>query len=98
MEMKKLDGTYLTYQGKPLEFFHYHREKNSFCYGDMHDPAVLFLIVLTNKKFGDAEIPDRVLIQLLSTKDRSLLKQGEKNGLFQALETGLVWLAHELKG
>lgn len=93
MEMKKLDGTYLTYQGKPLV-----REKNSFCYGDMHDPAVLFLIVLTNKKFGDAEIPDRVLIQLLNTKDRSLLKQGEKNGLFQALETGLVWLAHELKG
>ena len=93
MEMKKLDGTYLTYQGKPLV-----REKNSFCYGDMHDPAVLFLIVLTNKKFGDAEIPDRVLIKLLSTKDRSLLKQGEKNGLFQALETGLVWLAHELKG
>ena len=93
MEMKKLDGTYLTYQGKPLV-----REKNSFCYGDMHDPAVLFLIVLTKKKFGDAEIPDRVLIQLLSTKDRSLLKQGEKNGLFQALETGLVWLAHELKG
>lgn len=93
MEMKKLDGTYLTYQGKPLV-----REKNSFCYGDMHDPAVLFLIVLTNKKFGDAEIPDRVLIQLLSTKDLSLLKQGEKNGLFQALETGLVWLAHELKG
>ena len=93
MEMKKLDGTYLTYQGKPLV-----REKNSFCYGDMHDPAVLFLIVLTNKKFGDAEIPDRVLIQLLSTKDRSLLKQGEKNGLFQALETGLVWLAHDLKG
>ena len=93
MEMKKLVGTYLTYQGKPLV-----REKTSFCYGDMHDPAVLFLIVLTNKKFGDAEIPDRVLIQLLSTKDRSLLKQGEKNGLFQALETGLVWLAHELKG
>ena len=93
MEMKKLDGTYLTYQGKPLV-----REKNSFCYGDMHDPAVLFLIVLTNKKFGNAEIPDRVLIQLLSTKDRSLLGQGEKNGLFQALETGLVWLAHELKG
>ena len=93
MEMKKLDGTYLTYQGKPLV-----REKNSFCYGDMHDPAVLFLIVLTNKKFGDAEIPDRVLIQLLSTNDRSLLKLGEKNRLFQALETGLVWLAHELKG
>ena len=64
----------------------------------MRDPAVLFLIVLTNKKVADTEIPDRVLIQLLRTEDRSLLRQGEKNGLFQALETGLVWLAHELKG
>lgn len=92
-EMKALNGDYLIYQGKPLI-----REKNSFCYGDMHDPAVLFLLVLSVKKVGDAEVPDRILMQLLSTKDRSLLKQGEKSGIYQALETGLVWLAHELKG
>ena len=92
-DIKALNGAYLTYQGKPLI-----REKNSYCYGDMHDPAVLFLLVLSNKKVGDAEIPDRVLIQVLSTKDRSLIKQGEKSGLYQALETGLVWLAHELRG
>ena len=93
MKTRTVNGTYLIYQGKPLL-----REKNSYCYGDMRDPAVLFLIVLTNKKVADTEIPDRVLIQLLRTEDRSLLRQGEKNGLFQALETGLVWMAHELKG
>ena len=93
MKTRTVNGTYLIYQGKPLL-----REKNSYCYGDMRDHAVLFLIVLTNKKVADTEIPDRVLIQLLRTEDRSLLRQGEKNGLFQALETGLVWLAHELKG
>lgn len=50
------------YQGKPLV-----REKNAYCYGDMRDKAVLFLLVLTNKEVEGREVPDRVLIQVLST-------------------------------
>ena len=96
MKKELLQGTYLMYQGKPLV-----REKNAYCYGDMQDKAVLFLLVLTNKEVDGRELPDRVLIQLLSTDPKldnahKLLKQGEKNGLYQALDTGLVWLKKEL--
>ena len=62
---------------------------------------MLFLLVLTNKEVDGRELPDRVLIQLLSTDPKldnahKLLKQGEKSGLYQALDTGLVWLKKEL--
>ena len=96
MKKELLKGTYLMYQGKPLV-----REKNAYCYGDMRDKAVLFLLVLTNKEVEGREVPDRVLIQVLSTDPKidnahKLIKLGEKSGLYQALDTGLVWLKKAL--
>lgn len=87
-----LNGKYLMYKGKPLV-----REKNAICYGSMEDKYVLFLIILTNKKVGDAEVPDRVIVQVISTDpaapaDKKLYRQGEKQGLYDAFDIGLIWL------
>ncbi len=95
MEQKKelLKGKYLMYKGKPLV-----REKNAICYGSMDDRYVLFLIILTNKTVNDVQVPDRIIVQVISTDptvpaSQKVFKQGEKRGLYDALDIGLIWLA-----
>ncbi|MBQ9976067.1 MAG: hypothetical protein IJP16_06105 [Clostridia bacterium] len=84
------------FRGKPLV-----RNNNIICYGDPTESAVLVLTVLSTKKIGDEEIPDMILIQVQST-DTSLpitervLKQGMKNGLYQALDFGASWLENTI--
>ncbi len=87
-----VNGSYMMYQGKPLV-----RQDNAYVWGDMRDPAVLFLCVLSNKTVQGVEVPDNILIQVLSTDEKhTCLKQGQKNGLFAALDLGTVWLKKEL--
>ena len=87
-------GDYLIYKDKPLV-----RKDNMFCYGDMKDDHVLFLMVLTTKKseIGGEEVPDHILVQVMSTDESKspserLVKQFEKNGLYDAIDIGLIWL------
>lgn len=87
------DTQYMLYRGKPLV-----RDQNQLCYGDMNDPYVLHLMVLTTKKLADQEIPDAVLGEICSTDtskpsaERSV-KQFQKNGLYEAMEYGMSQLA-----
>ena len=96
-EAKYVEGQNLVFRGKPLL-----REGNTFCYGSMSDKYVLFMMVLSNKTVKDengkeVEIPDKILLQVLST-DTSLpphervVKQFDRNGLFDAMDIGLIWL------
>ena len=88
--------TILTYKGKPLV-----RSGNMLYYGDMSEKCVVVLQVLTNKTVGDMTIADKVQVQLLSTdpevrmKDR-ILKKSEKNGLYNAMDIGSIWLERTL--
>ena len=89
---------YLMYRGKPLV-----RDKNAICYGDMSDKHILFMIILSSvmtegnvpgKKY---ETPDKILVQILSTdmtkpSHERMVKQFEKNGLYDAMDIGLIWL------
>ncbi|MBQ7291543.1 MAG: hypothetical protein IJW76_07465 [Clostridia bacterium] len=85
-------GKYITFKGKPLV-----REKNIICYGNMEDKYYLFLMILTNKKVGGAEVPDKILVQILSTEEKNkIIKQGEKSGLYDALDIGMIWLERAL--
>ena len=85
---------YLMYLGKPLV-----REKNALCYGDMTDKYILFMIILSTTKAegADCEVPDKILVQILSTdlskpSHERMVKQFEKNGLYNAMDIGLIWL------
>lgn len=88
--------TILTYKGKPLV-----RSGNMLYYGDMSEKCVVVLQVLTTKTVGDMTVADKVQVQLLSTdpevrmKDR-ILKKSEKNGLYNAMDIGSIWLERTL--
>jgi hypothetical protein len=88
--------TILTYKGKPLV-----RSGNMLYYGDMSEKCVVVLQILSNKTVGDMTVADKVQVQLLSTdpevrmKDR-ILKKSEKNGLYNAMDIGSIWLERTL--
>ena len=92
MSVQPAEGKYLMYKGKPLV-----RAKNVICYGDMSAKCYLFLMILTNKKENGIDVPDRILIQILSTDEKQrIIKQGEKSGLYNALDIGMIWLERAL--
>ena len=89
----KVGGKYLEYKGKPLV-----REGDTICYGDMTDKCILILEIMSYKKIGNEEVPNKIFIQLVDSKDpNNILRQGSKNGLYEAFDLGITWLDHELK-
>ncbi len=63
----------------------------------MSDKHILSLMIMAYKKAGKYEVPAKVLIQVLSTDptksfaDR-IVKQGDKDSLFDAIDIGMIWL------
>ncbi len=97
-DMKLIEGKYLMYRGKPLL-----RENNILCYGDMQtDKYILFMAILSNKSLEvsaaqKVEVPDKILVQVLSTdttkpSHERMVKQFDKSGLFEAMDIGMIWL------
>ncbi|MBR3965900.1 MAG: hypothetical protein IKK94_00510 [Clostridia bacterium] len=86
---EKVSGKYLEYKGKPLV-----REGDTICYGDKEtDKCFLILEIMSYKKVGENDLPDKVFIQVVDSKDPTkIIKQGDKNGLYDAFGLGLVWL------
>ena len=86
----------LTYKGLPLV-----RGKDELYYGDPAKPVIVYMKVLSTKQVGDQTISDKIHVSLIST-DTSLdpmqrmIKPGIKNGLYNALDVGAVWLQSEL--
>ena len=92
-EIKLVEGTYLEYKGRPLV-----REGDTICYGDMNDKCILILEILSYKNDEGKDLPDNIFIQIVDPKNQTnILRQGSKQGLFEAFELGLIWLEHELK-
>ena len=89
---------FLTYKEKPLV-----RKGNEIYYGDMSESYVVKFTILSSKKEGDNEVPDKINVQLLnsdiqlSDKDR-VTKETTKTSMFEALDVGFVWLERALKG
>ena len=91
------ETNFLTYKDKPLV-----RSGNEIYYGNMADPFVVRFTILSAKKEGENEIPDKVKVQLMKSdiqlpeKDR-ITKETVKNSMFEALDFGFVWLERALK-
>ena len=91
------ENNFLTYKDKPLV-----RSGNEIYYGDMTEPFVVKFTILSSKKEGENEIPDKVSVQLLKSdiqlaeKDR-IVKETLKTSMFDALDFGFVWLERALK-
>ncbi len=88
---------FLTYKGKPLV-----RKGDEIYYGDMSEAYVVKFTILSFKKEGKNEEPDKINVQLLksdiqlSDKDR-IVKETTKASMFEALDVGFVWLERALK-
>ena len=89
---------FLSYKEKPLV-----RSGNEIYYGSMAEPYVVKFDILSAKKEGENEVPDKVKVQLLKSdiqlpeKDR-VVKESTKNSMFEALDVGFVWLERALSG
>ena len=88
----------LMYKGHPLM-----RLGNMIYYGSMADTHIVMLQVLETKKVGDLDVASKVSVQLqltdpaVKSRDR-VVKKGEKDGLYTALDFGCVWLERALAG
>lgn len=88
----------LMYKGHPLM-----RKDNLIYYGSMADSHIVMLQILESKEINGVEIATRVSVQLQLTdpaaksRDR-VVKKGEKDGLYTALDFGCVWLERALAG
>lgn len=87
----------LTYKGRPLV-----RSGKEIYYGNMTDPYVAYLQILTTTKMGNQEIADKVMVAILSTDESKplperIMRRSTKNGLYNALDIGSIWLERALQ-
>ena len=86
-------GKYLYYKNKPLV-----REKDTICYGDFTEKCVLIFEIMSYVENEGLKVPGKILIQVIDPKDPTkILRQGSKEGLYDAFSLGLVWYEHEMK-
>ena len=88
---------FLTYKGRPLV-----RGGNIIYYGNMSEEYVCMLQILSTKKEGEEELPDKIQIQLMRTDPNvpileRIVKNSEKRGLYNAMDVASIWLDRALK-
>ena len=93
---EKKGAKFLTYKGKPLV-----RSGNILYYGNMSDPFVIMIQIISTKKIGELEVANRVTVQLLNTDPdvrprERIVKKSEKQGLYQAMDIASIWLERAL--
>lgn len=88
---------FLMYKGKPLV-----RKGSEIYYGDMAEKFVILFKIQSTKKVGDLEVADKILVQLMDTDHevditKRIVKKSEKNGFYNAMDIGYIWLERALK-
>ena len=86
----------LEYKGKPLR-----RSGNDIYYGSFDDSHIVYLQILSYTTVGDEEIADKINVQLLSNNSSlpvsaRIIREGTRNGLYNAMEIGAIWLERTL--
>lgn len=93
---KQKKSGFPTYKGKPLV-----RSGDTIYYGSMKDKYIVKMDVKTKKKVDNLEVADKVAIHLMYTDSeirgrKQIVKSGEKNGLYLALDLADAWLTRAL--
>ena len=87
-----VEGKYLMYKNRPLV-----REGDTICYGDMSEKYILIMEIFGYKQENGNKVPDTILIQVVESEDQNkIVRQGQKNGLYEAFGYGLIWLEQAL--
>ena len=89
-----VEGKYLMYKDRPLV-----REGDTICYGDLSEPCILVMEIMSYKEVDGQKIPDTIIVQVVESSDQNkIIRQGTKNGFYEAFGYGLIWLDQALKG
>lgn len=93
-EVKKSD--FFTYKGYPLV-----RNKDTIYYGNMSDKYVVMMQILEKTKIGSLDVASRIKIYQMATDEKlnpveAIVKQSEKNSLYEALDIAYVWLSRRV--
>lgn len=86
----------MTYKGLPLV-----RNNDEMYYGDPTQEYIVYLKVINTKQVEGNEIADKIHVSLVSTDItldivQRMKKQGVREGLYNALDVGAVWLQSTL--
>ena len=82
----QVKGKYLYYKNKPLV-----REKDTICYGDFTEKCVLVFEIMSYVENEGIKVPGKILIQVINSEDGKILKQSDKEGMFEAFNYGMFW-------
>ncbi len=84
---------FFSYKGFPLV-----RNKDTIYYGKMSDPFVVMLQITEKEKQGDLDIAKKVKLYQMATDEKlspieAVVKQGQRDSLYEALDMAYVWLS-----
>ncbi|MFR1035712.1 MAG: hypothetical protein ACLSF7_06655 [Acutalibacteraceae bacterium] len=85
------------YKGRPLV-----RKGNTLYYGSMAEPFVIMMQITSTKKVKELDVANKVTVQLMNTDPdvrprERIVKKSEKNGLYDAMDVGSIWLDRALQ-
>ena len=78
---------FLEYKGRPLV-----RHEHDIYYGDMSAKYHVHMIVMSEKDIKGVQVPDKIIVQLVSQGSLMPEKQIMSTSLVDALETAAAWL------
>ena len=81
------NGEFLEYKGRPLV-----RHEGDIYYGDMSAKYHVHMIVMSEKDIKGVQVPDKIIVQLVSQGSLMPEKQIMSTSLVDALETAAAWL------
>lgn len=89
------DEKLLYYRGFPLI-----RSGNTIFYGSGGDAFAAKLTVKETKKIADADVPNKIMVQLMpkNPADAAKARKGDFIGFYEALDTAHIWLEEALFG
>ena len=83
---EQVKGSYLYYKNRPLV-----REKDTICYGDFTERCVLIFEIMSYVEIDGNKVPGKIFIQVIESESGKILKQADKEGMFEAFNYGIFW-------
>ena len=97
MAESKKKAPFLMYEGRPLV-----RQGTTLDAGRLAEPFVIMMQITSTKKVKELEVANKVTVQLMNTDPdvrprERIVKKSEKNGLYDAMDVGSIWLDRALQ-
>ena len=83
---QQVKGNVLYYKNRPLV-----REKDTICYGDFSEKCVLIFEIMSYVEKEGQRVPGKIFSQILESESGKILKQADKEGMYDAFTYGIFW-------